>query len=285
MHELLNISPGMKFLISLGIFAALFLTRVLVVRVIRKQSVVISEQQRRWISHSKNSLFALFLGMLVYLWWPELHQFGLSIAAVALAFVIASKELILCVSGALLRATAGATAIGDWIEIEEVRGEVIEKHLLSTVLHEIELQANSYDYTGKTIVLPNSIFLAHTVKNMNFMRRFVFHSFSIVTQPNVDPFELKPLLLKQIEKYCAEFSELGTRYHAFIVQLSGMEIPAPEPSVRVTTTNLAKNVFTVTLFCPTQQAVCLEQEITRDFFSLYYKMTASICAPTGNGDE
>ncbi len=285
MLDYLSHISNSKPVISLVLVLLLLATRTALVRLIRRESTLVSEQQRRWISYSKNGSFALFLILLILLWWPELRQFGLSIAAVALALVIASKELILCISGALLRATSGATAIGDWIEIEEVRGEVIEKHLLSTVLHEIELQANSYDYTGKTIVLPNSIFLAHTVKNMNFMRRFVFHSFSIVTQPNVDPFEIKPLLLKKVEQYCAEFSELGARYHAFIVQLSGMEIPSPEPSVRITTTNLAKNVFTVTLFCPTQQAVCLEQAITRDFYSLYYKMAESLCVPSGNGDE
>lgn len=285
MLDYLSTISSSKPIISLVLFLLLMLMRAVLVRLIRKQSAVLSEQQRRWISYSKNGSFALILVVLILLWWPEVRQFGLSIAAVAVAFVIASKELILCISGALLRATSGVTAIGDWIEIDEVRGEVIEKHLLSTVLHEIELQGNSYDYTGKTIVLPNSLFLGHTVKNMNFMRRFVFHSFSIVTQPGVNLFEIKPHILKNIEKYCEEFSELGSRYHAFIVQLSGMEIPLPQPSIRITTTNLAKSAFTVTLFCPTQQAVCLEQEITRDFFSLYYKMTAAISGTTASDDN
>lgn len=284
MDYLLSAIDG-KLTYSLVVITTLLLLRSVLLRYIKKHPVIVHEQQRRWISHLKNGVFTVIVFALIVLWWPEIREFGLSIAAVAVALVIALKELLLCISGAVLRTAAGVTSIGDWIEIEGLRGEVIEQNIMSTVLQEVENEGNSYSYTGKTVVLPNSIFLSHSVKNMNFMRRFVFHSFSIVTQPNVDPFELKPLLLNKIEKYCAEFSELGSRYHAFIVQISGMEIPSPEPSVRITTTNLGKNVFTVTLFCPTQQAVCLEQAITQDFFSLYYKMIATINAPVGNGDE
>lgn len=270
---------------SILIVTTLLLLRSVLLRYIKKHPEIVNEQQRRWVSHLKNAFFALIVLALIILWWEELREFGLSIAAVAVALIIALKELLLCISGAILRTASGATSIGDWIEIEGLRGEVIEHNIMSTVLQEVESEGNSYDYTGKTVVLPNSVFLSHNVKNMNFMRRFVFHSFSVVTQPNLNPFELKPLLLKKIEVYCAEFSELGARYHAFIVQLSGMEIPAPEPSVRITTTNLGKNVFTVTLFCPTQQAVCLEQAITRDFFSLYYQMIDTTSVTTGSSDE
>jgi len=50
-----------------------------------------------------------------------------------------------------------------------------------------------------------------------------------------------------------------------------MAMPAPDFSVRISTTNLSKNNFTVSLFCPTNQAVKLEQKITEDFFTFYYE--------------
>lgn len=262
---------GGKLSYSILIVTTLLLIRSVLLRYIKKHPKIVHEQQRRWISHLKNGIFTTVAVILLLFWWPELREFGLSIAAVAVALVIALKELLLCISGAILRTAGGNASIGDWIEIEDLRGEVIEKNIMSTVLQEVENKGNSYSYTGKTIVLPNSVFLSHTVKNMNFMRRFVFHSFSLVTQPTINVFEMKSKILDRIEFYSEEFHELGARYHAFIMQLSGIELPSPCPSVRVTTTNLGKNVFTVTLFCPTPKAVSLEQKITEEFFDLYYK--------------
>ena len=263
-----------KLFISFIVVFTLLGLRVYLVRMIKKKSDVLSEDQRRWISRAKNGIFAVILFALIMLWWPELRQFALSIAAVAVAFVIASKELILCISGAVLRTTSGASSVGDWIEIGDTRGEVIDQNILSTVLQEIDKESSTFSYTGRTITLPNSAFLTHPVKNMNFMRRFVFHSFSIHTEPKVNVFEAKQIILDQLEAYCEEFIELGKRYHSFIVKRSGINIPSPEPSVKIGTTNLGKNSFSVTVFCPTPQATEIEQKITRDFMEFYYKRIA-----------
>lgn len=263
-----------KLFISFAIVFILLGLRFVLVRMIRHRSDVLSEDQRRWISWAKNGVFAIILLGLIMLWWPELRQFALSIAAVAVAFVIASKELILCISGAVLRTTSGASSVGDWIEIGDTRGEVIDQNILSTVLQEIDKESCTFSYTGKTITLPNSIFLSHPVKNMNFMRRFVFHSFSIHTEPKVNVFEAKQLILDKLNDYCEEFIELGKRYHSLIVKRSGMDIPSPEPSVKISTTTLGKNIFSVTVFCPTPQAFDIEQQITSDFLEFFYKRKA-----------
>jgi len=44
----------------------------------------------------------------------------------------------------------------------------------------------------------------------------------------------------------------------------------PTPRVRITTTNIGKSVFSVTFFCPTQQAIELEQKVTEEFLSFFY---------------
>lgn len=260
-----------KLFISLVVIVALLGLRGLLVRLIRRKADILSEEQRRWTSRAKNVVVAAILVILIFLWWPELHRFALSIAAVAVAFVIASKELILCISGAMLRATSGSSSVGDWVEIGEIRGEVVDQNILSIVLQEIDKESCAFNYTGKTITLPNSVFLSQPVKNMNFMRRFVFLSFSIHTEPDVNAFEAKQLVLDKLNMYCEEFSELGKRYHSFVVKHTGLDIPSPEPSVKISTTTLGKNTFSVTLFCPTPQATELQQRITEDFFNFYYE--------------
>src|SRR5690606_4205598 len=106
-------------------------------------------------------------------------NFAFSIAAVTLALVIATKELILCFSGAMLRAGTGAFTIGDWIEVGANRGEVIDFNLFSTTLQELDRPPNDYSFTGKVIVIPNSLFLSEPIKNLNFSKRYAFHRFNI----------------------------------------------------------------------------------------------------------
>ncbi len=285
MQDFLTSILNYKLAISLIITLILMALRALLIRVIRRKSVILSEDQLRWTSRAKNLILALIFFLWVIIWWQELHRFALSIAAVAVALVIASKELILCLSGAILRTTAGISSVGDWIEIGDIRGEVVEQNVLSTVLQEIDKTNNSYDYTGKTITLPNSIFLNQSVRNMHFMRRFVFHSFSIYTQPDVNIFEAKQLIRDKLELYCSEFKEVGKRYHALIVNRSGMAMPAPDFSVRISTNNISKNNFTVSLFCPTNQAITLEQKITEDFFNFYYEKKNTSGKQTINIDD
>jgi len=262
---------GHNIFISFAVIACLLGLRTILLRLIRQKSDIIGEEQRRWISRSKNGILAVILFALIFLWWPELRQFALSIAAVAVAFVIASKELILCISGTVLRTTSGVSSVGDWVEIGDIRGEVVDQNILSTVLQEIDQDSCTFSYTGRTVTLPNSVFLSHPVKNMNFMRRFVFHSFAIHTEPKINVFEAKQLVLDKLNLYCEEFVELGKRYHSFIVQRSGMDIPSSEPSVKISTTTLGKNIFSVTVFCPTPQAFELEQKITEEFLNFYYE--------------
>jgi len=284
-NEVLTNILSHKLVISAAIIAALLGVRFLFVRLIRQKSEVLSEEQRRRISRAKNGVFAIILFALITIWWPELRQFALSIAAVAVAFVIASKELILCFSGAVLRTTSRSATVGDWVEVGDIRGEVIDQNILSSVIQEIDKESSTYSYTGRTITLPNSVFLTQPVKNMNFMRRFVFHKFAIHTEPKVNVFEAKQLIMEKLQAYCEEFTELGKRYHSFIVQRSGMEIPTPEPSISVSTTTLGKNIFSVTVFCPTPQAAEIEQRIVGDFMEFYYKRKAELSKVTSDDSQ
>ncbi|MGI9504675.1 MAG: mechanosensitive ion channel family protein, partial [Geminicoccaceae bacterium] len=83
------------------LLAAIGLGRWFLVRLVRGDDSVLHEEQRRWISRIKNSAVTLLLIGLVFVWLPELNTFALSITAFAVAFVIATKELILCISGTL----------------------------------------------------------------------------------------------------------------------------------------------------------------------------------------
>ncbi|WNC67872.1 mechanosensitive ion channel family protein [Thalassotalea nanhaiensis] len=242
-----------------------------IVNFIRRGNDFLNERHRTWISRTKNLTVMIIAIMLLSLWWVELETFALSIAAVAVAIVIASKELILCLSGSILRATSNAFVIGDWIRAGDNYGEVIEHNILSTVVQEIDFANNNYNYTGKTVTIPNSQFLTETVKNMNFMKRYVYHTFSITTDASINVFAAREHIFSKMNEYTQDFLEVGRRYNNVIEKHLGVDLPGEEPYIRITTTDLGNFKFTIILFCPTEQAVSLEQRITQDYMDFRFQ--------------
>ena len=228
---------------------------------------VLEQSHRSQISKTKNITVFFIIVLLFSIWWEELQEHGLSLAAFAVAFVIASKEIILCIAGSLLRATSHSFTVGDWIKCNQHYGEVIEHNLLTTILQEVDIQNNNYNYTGKTITLPNSHFITADIQNLNFMRRYVYHSFTLISVHREGVVQTRKFLLAKIKEITATFFEVSQRYNNLIEKKLGIDLPGEEADVRVTITSAGLIDFSITLFCPTEQALALEQKITLYFLA------------------
>lgn len=266
MGDYIALTSEGKLLLSLAIIASLSLFRLFTIRVIRRKREILTEKQRRTISAVKNITWSTIFVLLAYLWFPEIRNFAFSIAAVTVAIVIATKELLLCFSGALLKASSGAFSIGDWIEVGEVRGEVIEYNAFATTLQEISAD-NRYDFSGKTVVVPNSAFLTTQIKNLNFMKRYVFHSFSVTTNLPFRIQDMSALILGKVAIYSKHFIEVAHRYNSFIESHAGIDLPCPDAQVSYATNKEGRRVITVSLFCPTSEAVTIEQNTIADILT------------------
>ncbi|KPQ25482.1 MAG: Mechanosensitive ion channel [Halomonas sp. HL-48] len=100
---------------SVTLVAILVTLSTLAVRVIRGQKEILSDYRRAWLARIRNATFITLL-CLALIWLNSLRAFALSITAVAL--VIATKELILCLSGTVLRIVNQSFEIGDWVKIK-----------------------------------------------------------------------------------------------------------------------------------------------------------------------
>ncbi|MFT2097463.1 mechanosensitive ion channel family protein [Marinomonas sp. 2405UD66-6] len=241
-------------------------------RLIRLNQTIEHDKKRQRINTVDN-IFNLFLVVgFILIWSSELQNIAISIAAFMVALVIATKEFIACIVGAFYRASTRPYQVGDWIRIANYEGEVTDSDWLSTTLFEVDLKGGSYAYTGRTTVVPNSVLLVHTVQNLNYMRRYVTHNFSISRNTDdVNLFVIKEQILEKIREYSEHFHEVAIRYNSLIEKRLDIKISGPEPRVRITTTPEGYNIFTVSLFCPTEEAVGIEQKVTEDFMRFWYE--------------
>lgn len=247
---------------------AVFMRRVALSQ-IRGDAAFLTEHQRKWMSSTKNGTFAATLFVLFVLWQPEISQFALSVTAIAVAIVVASKEIILCFTGSIQRASSRSFRIGDWIEVGKLSGEVIEHNMMATVIQEIDLQHGQYHYTGKTATLPNSMFFTYPVKNLNFMKRYVFHNFTVVVPEFVNLYPLVPVMHERIEEHFSHFIDVARRYNSMIEKHAGVDLPNAEPHIDITSAPAGEQIVHFMIFCPTERATHLEQLIRRDFMEEY----------------
>ncbi len=169
----------MSLIISTFIFIlVVIITRAVIARFIRKNISSI-ELQRRWLVQTRNGLALILLFGLIIIWGSELRTLALSIVAVAVAFVVATKELILCVTGSILKTGAGSFNIGDRIQIKDFRGDVIDQNLLATTILEVGPGKITHQRTGRMTVIPNALFLSEPVINESYTHDYVLHVFTV----------------------------------------------------------------------------------------------------------
>lgn len=131
-----------------------------------------AERRRLHLVWARNVIWSLVLFAIASVWASTIAGFALSLAAVAAAMLIVSKELVLCVLGYVYLTFVRPFKIGDVIEIGPVHGRVIDIDMLATALAE---HGDAGLPTGKTVAFPNALLLTLPLKNTSSTGDFVLH--------------------------------------------------------------------------------------------------------------
>ena len=252
---------GNQLMSSLILVAVFVVARKLAEKLLRGREDFIPDDRRRLISWVRNAMVMVLVIGLILIWAPALRTFALSVTAFLVALVIATKELILCVTGGLLRTSTGAFSVGDWVRVGELRGEVVDQSILSVTLQEIEPPTRGHRFTGRTVTLPNSVFLTANVVNENFAKKFVYHTVEVVIDKEDDAAATAATMLRAMSDAIADSREVARRYNKMIRRRAGVEMPDIDPRVRLMTTNEARVRVAVTAFIPTGETERVEHAV------------------------
>lgn len=258
----------MKQVIStLVLMVAFFVFRWAIIPTIRRWNAPSGEEKRRWIIQIKNVSLIILAAGLFGIWATELRAFAISLVAVAAALAIATKEIIQCFMGGFWIASVRPFEIGDRIEINGFRGEVISHNFLSTSLLEIGPANNVHQLSGRQVVIPNSLFLTFPVQNQSLQQEYVLQAIRLVVNPGEDWRKLEHDLLEVANRECSSFLEPARISMARIGQREGLDLPRVEP--RVTFQYDAYGLLNATLRFPTplDRVSRTEQAIMRAIIS------------------
>lgn len=198
-----------------------------------RRSVPSQDLRRRWLVHSRNAIVLLLLLGMVMIWAEELRTLALSIVAIAVAFVVATKELILCITGSILKMTSRSFSIGDRIQIKDFRGDVIDQNLLATTILEVGPGRITHQRTGRMAVIPNALFLSEPVINESYTHDFILHVFTVPFKREDDWRGAVEALLASANRHCTPYLDEVRRHMEQLSRQRGLDIPTVDPRVTV----------------------------------------------------
>jgi small-conductance mechanosensitive channel len=217
-----------QWIASLALIASVVVLRGVVVRILR-QSQLTAESRRRWFVQLRTAAILAVLFGLAVIWAAELRTVAFSLVAVAVALTIAVKELLLGLSGALVRTSSRAFSVGDRIQVGDFRGDVVDMRALSTQILEVDESTNRR--TGRAVTLPNSLFLDKAIVNETFASNYVLSVLAVPVPAEMDWQSAERVLLEAANDVCAPFLAEAKERVAAASNRLGLDPPIVEPTV------------------------------------------------------
>lgn len=257
-------APLISLLVStLILLVVVIVSHSLVARFIRRH-VDSMELRRKWLVQSRNGLILLFLIGFVMIWGEELRTLALSIVAIAVAFVVATKELILCITGSLLKTGARSFDIGDRIQVKDFRGDVIDQNLLATTILEVGPGKLTHQRTGRMTVIPNAMFVSEAVINESFTHDYVLHVFTVPFKREDNWQAAQEAFAEATSRHCEPFLEDARRYMSRLGRQRGLDVPSVDPRVTLQVPTAGEIHLVIRFPVKTAQRSYLEQAILAD---------------------
>ncbi len=252
--------------------AVLICTRLVITRSIRTANRAwTSEMRLRSIGYVRSVFFGLLLVGLIYIWGEQVHNFAVSLFAIAFALVFSVKELCSSFNGSMMRFRGNIYNLGDRIEIGNMRGDVIDMNIFSTTILEVGHDAKSHHHTGRTVVFPNSMITTHMVVNESFIDHFYFHNIKIPLSIEDNWQTAYEVLLSIAKEECTPYLELARKRMMETAKQKSIVLPSVEPRIIVQMPEPEKINLILRFPGPVHLKGRLEQTILRKFLETFFQ--------------
>ncbi|MDO4640625.1 MAG: mechanosensitive ion channel family protein [Neisseria sp.] len=274
LQEILKSSPiRSEWFYSICLIFAVLLIRHMLLRLhFRSHPNLEIEEKRRSVVMSRNlAMLACILG-LFFVWASQIQTFALSMVALAAATVVATKELIMCLSGSILRAVTKQYSVGDYIEVNHMRGRVVDINLFNTLMMQIGPNNQVGQLSGKTISFPNSLLLSHSVQRDNILGSYVVHTFDIPVPIHLDSDKIVPNLEEVLQQKCGPYIRVIEKYFEEVQVQKHFITPAAYPRIsRVPYDDKVYNLV-VRFASPASRRQEIQQMVLDEFIRVQYRL-------------
>jgi small-conductance mechanosensitive channel len=156
-----------------------------------------------------NYLLVLLIVMVLALFFLEdIKQIATVLGIASAAVVIALQDLCSAFAGWFVIVGSRKFVVGDRVEIEGMRGDIIDIQLLRTTLVEVNNWLGVDEPTGRVVLIPNNFVFKTKVYNYSHVHPFIWNKVDITVTYETPALEAQALLLKILEDETAtEFGD------------------------------------------------------------------------------
>ncbi|TCS37859.1 mechanosensitive ion channel-like protein [Paucimonas lemoignei] len=205
------------------------------------------------------------------IWASKIAGAALSLAAVAGAMLIISKEFLANLLGSAFLTVSRLYRVGDFIELDGIAGRVIDTDLLATTLSEAQ---EGSQLTSRTVTLPHSMLLVKPLRNLTATGMYVVHMLKVVADPAEDLVALEQALLKAAHEVCDPWMAEADAHLKRIETRDMVDLPSAEPKVILQLNDVKQATLSLRYTCRPNERVKVEQAILRHY--LAYRASARV---------
>ncbi len=170
---------SLNVLYTILIIAIVYIIAVVLRRVINKK---VSNLKVRHRSRKMIFYFAVVVMVLGWLeiWTTSLPSFTTIFSFVGAGLALTLHEAVLCLAGWMLIQIRKPFQVGERIEVESIKGDVIDIGLFQTFLIEVGNWVDADQSTGRIISMPNSVVFRHSLVNYNKEFPYIWNEIPIL---------------------------------------------------------------------------------------------------------
>lgn len=240
------------------------LINLVISAVLRARTRVSRERKLRASVFWRNFLLLVGVIFLIFIWRTEIRTAALSLAALSVALVLAGKELLTSILGYIYRTTSRTFEFGNVIEINAVKGEVIDQTLLSTTVLEMN---EEHLFTGRVVQFPNSFYVTHPLRNHSRLGNYQLGLMAVPLASNADVEREKRLLLDAAHSVCADYIEPTQKALHALEGEQFVVMPSAAPRVTVKLSEAGKIDLTLRFPCLAEYRSGTEQDILNRYLA------------------
>lgn len=220
-------------------------------------------QGRQQLVLIKNVIILTAVCLIIVIWATKIVGIALSLSAFAMALVLSTKELIMCITGYTMFALSRPFNVGDHIELSNVQGMVVDVDLLNLTLSETN---GSHQITGKSIVLPNSVLLTAIITNNSSLNAYVVSSLRLAVPYATPRTEFTQLAIEVANEICEPWSQDSLRHFQRLGSIALLETPTNKVEVFWHPVDTKQHWVEIRFMVPVAQQEKVAQDIQNEIW-------------------
>lgn len=215
-----------KILLSLFLIIFFFVLHFFTLRLVNKKTNDLKKKHiNRKIAHYVYLLSAILV--LSFIWLQHRSAMTTLLAISGAGLVVALQEAILSVFGGIVILAQDLYHAGNRIEINQVKGDVIDVSLLYTTMVEVDNWVSDDQSTGRITRLPNNLIFKNPVHNYNKGFPYIWNEIKILLTFESNWQKASEILLElasehdtNIKEFTESIKKLSAKYMIYFSKLT-----------------------------------------------------------------